>query len=107
MTAIAKDGKQYPLTPGFAINMKDSSFRNIPDTVIAQNLIVRFEKLGDESSGVLNIGIKETSNLNDLMTLKVYAFPMIALVWLGIIIMVFGLIMSLIQRVKKVKMTAI
>lgn len=107
MTAISKDGKQYPLTPGFAINMKDSSFRNIPDTAIAQSLIVRFEKLGDESSGQLNIGIKETSNLNDLMTLKVYAFPMIALVWLGIIIMVIGLIMSLVQRVKKVKMSAV
>jgi cytochrome c-type biogenesis protein CcmF len=107
MTAISKDGKQYPLYPAFAINMKDSAFRNLPDTAIAQSLIVRFEKLGEESSGKLNIGIKETANLNDLMTLKVYSFPMIWLVWLGIIIMVIGLLLSVIQRVKKVKMTAV
>ncbi|MEP6846683.1 MAG: cytochrome c biogenesis protein CcsA, partial [Panacibacter sp.] len=107
MTVIAKDGRLYPLTPGFAINMQDSSFRNLPDTVIAQSLIVRFDKLGDEKSGKLQIGIKETSNLNDLMTLKVYEFPMIALVWMGIIVMVTGFIMSIIQRVKKVKMTAV
>ncbi|CAN5390394.1 cytochrome c biogenesis protein CcsA [soil metagenome] len=107
MTVISKDGRQYPLTPGFAINMQDSSFRNLPDTVIAQSLVVRFDKLGDETNGNLQIGIKETSNLNDLMTLKVYEFPMIALVWIGIIVMVIGLIMSIIQRIKKVKLTAV
>jgi cytochrome c-type biogenesis protein CcmF len=107
MMAISKDGKRYPLTPGFAINIQDSSYRNLPDTVIAQSLIVRFDKLGDDGAGKLNIGIRETSNLNDLMTLKVYAFPMIALVWLGIIIMVLGFILSIVQRVKRVKMTAV
>jgi cytochrome c-type biogenesis protein CcmF len=103
MTVISKDGRKYPLTPGFAINMHDSSFRNMPDTVIAQSLIVRFDKLGNGDTGDMQIGIKETSNLNDLMTLKVYEFPMIALVWIGIIVMVIGFILSLVQRVKRVK----
>ncbi len=64
MTVIAKDGRKYPLTPGFTVNLKDSSVRNLPDTVIAQNLIVRFDKISDETTGKIQIGIKETKTLN-------------------------------------------
>ncbi len=107
MTVIAKDGRKYPLTPGFAVNLKDSSVRNLPDTVIAQSLIVRFDKISDETNGKIQIGIKETKALNDLMTLKVYKFPLIGLVWLGIIIMVTGLIMSVVQRSKQNKLSLV
>jgi len=104
MTVISKDGRKYPLTPGFAINLHDTTVRNLPDTVIAQSLIVRFDKINDEATGKMQIGIKETSNLNDLMTLKVYRFPFIGTVWLGIIIMVTGLVMSMVQRAKQSKL---
>jgi len=107
MTVISKDGRHYPAYPAFAINVHDSSFRNLPDTVIAQSLIVRFEKVSDETMDKLQIGIKETSNLNDLMTLKVYKFPFIAMVWLGVIVMVTGLIMSVVQRVKRNNLSAV
>jgi cytochrome c-type biogenesis protein CcmF len=107
MTVIANDGRKYAVTPGFAINMHDSSFRNLPDTVIAQSLIVRFEKINDEKMIKIQIGIKETGNLNDLMTLKVYKFPFIGLVWLGVIIMVIGFIMSIVKRVKQNKFSAV
>jgi len=107
MTVVSKDGRKYSVYPAFTINVRDSSFRNLPDTVIAQSLIVRFEKVSDETMNKIQIGIKETSNLNDLMTLKVYQFPFIGMVWLGIIIMVTGLVMSLVQRVKKSKLSAV
>ena len=107
MTVTAKDGRLYPASPGFAINMTDSSIRNLPDTVIAQNLVIRFDKISDETTGKLQIGIKETSNLNDLMTVKVYEFPFIIIVWLGVIIMVTGLLMSMAQRIKKSKLSAV
>ena len=55
----------------------------------------------------IQIGVKETSNLNDLMTLKVYKFPFIAMVWLGVILMVTGLIMSIVQRVKRNNLSAV
>ncbi len=105
MTVIAKDGRKYPVQPGFAINMKDSTIRNLPDTVIAQSLILRFNKITDETTGAMQIGIKETQNLNDLMTLKVYQFPWIGVVWIGVIIMVIGLLMSMVQRIKKSKLS--
>jgi len=43
---------------------------------------------------------KKNKILNDLMTLKVYQFPFIGLVWMGVIIMVAGLLMSMWQRIK-------
>jgi len=107
MTVVSKDGRQYPVYPAFTINVHDSSFRNLPDTVIAQSLIVRFEKISDETMNKIQIGVKETSNLNDLMTLKVYKFPFIAMVWLGVILMVTGLIMSIVQRVKRNNLSAV
>lgn len=101
MTVVSKDGRTYNATPGFAINVHDSSFRNLPDTVVAQNLILRFERPVDETMSKLQIGVRETSNLNDLMTLKVYEFPFIGLVWLGVIIMVTGILMSVVKRIKQ------
>ncbi|HNP24045.1 MAG TPA: cytochrome c biogenesis protein CcsA [Panacibacter sp.] len=107
MMVIAKDGKRYPVRPGFAVNMSSSSIRNFPDTVMAQNLVIRFDKIVDDHSGQLQIGIKETSNLNDLMTLKVYDFPFIGLVWIGIIVMVFGFLMSVYQRIQKPELSTV
>ncbi len=107
MTVTAKDGRMYPVNPGFAINLKDSSIRNLPDTVIAQSLVVRFDKIADETIGKFQIGIKESNNLNDLMTVKVYQFPFIIVVWLGVIIMVTGLLMSMVQRIKKSKLSVV
>ncbi len=107
MTVTAKDGRLYPLNPGFAINLVDSSIRNLPDTVMAQSLIVRFDKIADETTGKFQIGVKETSNLTDLMTVKVYEFPFINVVWLGIIVTVTGLLMSMVQRIKKSKLSVV
>jgi cytochrome c-type biogenesis protein CcmF len=107
MTVVAKDGRRYPAYPSFTINVHDSSYRNLPDTVIAQNLILRFEKVSDEAMNKIQIGVKETSNLNDLMTLKVYQFPVISMVWLGVIVMVIGLIMSIVHRARQGRLSAV
>ena len=99
MTVISKEGKQYAAHPGIAI--KGQQLRVITDTVVAQSLILRFNKVLDEKAGKLEIGVKETGNITDLLTLKVYEFPMINLLWMGIVVMVVGFILSIIQRVKK------
>ena len=101
ITVITKDGRRYGAAPMIAL--KDSSLRNLPDTVVAQSLVIRFNKLLDEKQGKLEIGVKEDTSMTDLMTLKVYEFPFINVLWIGIIIMVIGFIMSLIQRVKQNK----
>jgi cytochrome c-type biogenesis protein CcmF len=97
MTVISKDGMRYRAMPVFAL--KDNTLRIIPDTVIAQSLIIRFNRLADVNQGKLELGIKEDKSVQDIITLKVYQFPFINLLWMGIIIMVTGFIMSIAQRV--------
>lgn len=101
MTVISKEGKQYRAFPGIAL--KGQELRSLPDSVISQSLVLKFNKVIDQDSGKLEIGVKESGNITDLITLKVYQFPMINLLWLGIVIMVIGFIMSIIQRVKQIQ----
>ncbi len=105
MTVITKDGRQYEANPGMAIKT-DSFIRNLPDSVIAQSLVLRFDKVVDPKKGILEIGVKESSILTDLLTLKVYQFPFISLLWLGVMIMVVGFIISIFYRNKTNKLSS-
>ena len=98
MTVISKDGRRYPVKPGIAL--KGEAFRNITDTVQSQSLVLKFNKVIDQKTGKLEIGVKESSAITDLITLKVYEFPMINILWLGVMVMVVGFVMSIIQRLK-------
>lgn len=99
MEVISKEGGKYIAAPGLAIK-STNEVRLIYDTVLAQNLILSFNKVIDAKTGKIEIGVKENDSLTSLLTLKVLEFPMIKLLWLGVIIMVVGLIMSIIHRVK-------
>ena len=98
MTVIAKDGREYKAMP--VVALKDNVLRNIPDTVIAQSLVIRFNKLADADNSKIELGIKEDQSIQDIITLKVYQFPFINVLWIGIIIMVTGFILSIVQRVR-------
>jgi cytochrome c-type biogenesis protein CcmF len=97
----ARDGRKYAAMPGIAID--NSSIRQISDTVVAQSLVLQFNKVIDQDKGILQMGVKESGSITDLITLKVYEFPMINILWLGVIVMVVGFVMSIIQRYKTIK----
>ncbi|RXK85810.1 cytochrome c biogenesis protein CcsA [Filimonas effusa] len=105
MTVIAKDGRMYPATPGIAL--KGNEMRSLPDTVVSQGLILKFNKVIDAAKGRLEIGVKEDKTMSDLLTLKVYEFPFINILWIGVIVMVTGFVMSMVQRMRKPKMAAV
>lgn len=98
ISVVTKDGRRYPVKPGLAL--KGMELRNITDTVHAQSLVVQFNKVLDQKTGKLELGIKESGAITDLITLKVYEFPMINVLWLGVVVMVIGFGMSVYQRVK-------
>lgn len=98
ITVTAKDGRMYKATPRMVV--KDGVLTHKIDTVRAQNLILSFTKLSDEKKGTIEIGIKESNKITDLITLKVFEFPMINFLWFGIIVMMIGFVMSTVQRVK-------
>ncbi len=99
MTVISKDGRRYPVNPGIAL--KGMELRSLTDTVPSQSLVLSFNKVLDQKTGRLELGVKESSTITDLITLKVYEFPLINVLWLGVVVMVIGFVMSMIQRIRR------
>lgn len=99
MTIVSKDGRRYPARPGIAID--GQQMRAITDTVRSQSMVLKFNRVVDPAAGKLEIGVKESGAITDLLTLKVYEFPMINILWLGVMVMVVGFIMSIVQRQQK------
>ncbi len=72
-----------------------------PDTLIQENLVVQLQKNeGDHA----DLGIRESEIPVPYVTLKVYKFPFINLVWLGTIITVIGFFVSALNRRRKKKL---
>ncbi|TAF52560.1 MAG: cytochrome c assembly protein, partial [Sphingobacteriia bacterium] len=103
LTVLSKEGKRYAASPGIAL--KGNQLRVLPDSVVSQSLVLQFNKVIDQASGKLEIGIKESGRITDLITLKVYEFPMINLLWLGIVVMVVGFVLSILQRLRAARVT--
>lgn len=97
LTIITKDSMRYTANPVFYI--KNNILNKIADTVFAQNLAIILNGVVDNK---LQIGIKESSSLVPFVSLKVYEFPQINILWLGTLIMITGFIMSIVRRAKLV-----
>lgn len=71
---------------------------NIPfgDTATAESLVVQLQKITPDGA---ELGIKESDAVLQYVTLKAYKFPFINLVWLGTIVMVIGVLMSMWRRI--------
>ncbi|HQW91804.1 MAG TPA: cytochrome c biogenesis protein CcsA [Ferruginibacter sp.] len=96
ITLISKDSLRYPASP--LIHIDEFGLNQVDDTVYAQNMYVKFAGVTDNRR--IKIGIKESDKLIQYVTLKAYVFPYINLVWLGLIIMAMGVIMSAVKRAK-------
>src|ERR1043166_7268528 len=93
------NGTTYTSEP-LLINRKGNLFA-YPDTVISESLILRLNKtVGDKPGNYrAEIGIKESNAVLEYITLKAYKFPFINLLWLGVIITVIGIIISMVRRI--------
>lgn len=94
ITVVSKDSIRFSAMP--AIQIIDSLVVQADDTLYAQNLYLRFVGVSDDHK--IRIGIKESDKLIDFVTVKSYVFPYINLVWLGLVIMAFGIVMSMAKR---------
>ena len=61
-------------------------------------MFFRFAGVSDNQK--VKIGVKESDSMIDFVTVKSYIYPYVNLVWLGLIVMAIGLIMSMIKRGK-------
>jgi cytochrome c-type biogenesis protein CcmF len=65
------------------------------DTLTAENLIVQLQKVDGKK---VQLGLKESEAIMQYVTLKAYKFPFINLVWLGTILTVIGILISMFHR---------
>ena len=94
ITVVSKDSMHYHAMP--LLQVDEFGIVHTDDTLYAQNLFVRF--MGVSNDKKIRIGTKLTDKMIDFVTVKSYMFPYINLVWLGLIIMAVGLMMSMIKR---------
>ena len=92
----SKNGTTYTLTPRLATAKGETLM--IPDTITAENLVIRLQKAGADKR--IELGVKESSAVMKYVTLKAYKFPFIRLLWLGVIITAIGILMSMIHRIQ-------
>jgi cytochrome c-type biogenesis protein CcmF len=102
ITVYGQDGSRHKAYPALSIQNQQINF--IDDTVFSQNLYLDFG--GIASNKKFKINSKETDKLTDFITLKAYYFPYINLVWLGLVIMSTGFVVSLVSRVRAQKVWA-
>lgn len=99
ITVVSKEGSRFTAQP--LLHVKDCGIYSVPDTVMAQSLILQFVQVKDQAKGLLEIGVRESTSVLDFVTLKAYEFPFINVLWLGVVVMVVGIVMSIVQRVKQ------
>jgi cytochrome c-type biogenesis protein CcmF len=95
ITFVSKDSFHYRAMP--LIRADNLGLAQTDDTIYAQNLYVRFVGVVNEGHKI-KLGIKESETPIDFVTVKAYVFPYINFVWLGLIVMAIGIIVSMIQR---------
>lgn len=99
ISVISKEGNRFSLQP--LLQVVNGRVQYQPDTVMAQSLVVNFNQVKNQETGILELGVKESNVVLDFITLKVYEFPFINLLWIGVIVMVVGFVMSIVQRLKR------
>lgn len=102
MTAYSQSGTSYKLYPGLTISNMTIDF--LDDTSITQNLFVRFS--GITNDGKFKIGTKEHDVPTEFIAVKTYVFPYINMVWMGLVIMVVGFLVSMLHRANAPKWMA-
>ena len=95
LTITDNDKEQYKAAPMILID--SMGINQVDDTVYAQNLYIKFAGVSSDQKKI-KIGVKESDKMIDFVTLKAYIFPYINLVWIGLVVMAIGLIMSMIRR---------
>ena len=93
---ISKDSQQYSMYP--LLFVKDNLIHREADTLYAQNLAVQLGTVMNNKK--IQLLIKESSDMVPFVSLKVYVFPQINLVWAGILVMMTGFVISIVNRRK-------
>lgn len=96
ITVYAKDSSRYSAEP--LLILRGNNIMPVADTVISQSLVLAFS--GAEADGI-KLGVKESNSVLQYVTLKAYQFPMINVLWFGILLMTFGFLLASWNHIQK------
>ncbi len=91
---VASKSNGTYITEPILISRGEQSYL-LPDTINGEGVIFQLRYATGDSA---NVAVKNTNSIVDYVTLKVYKFPFISLLWIGVIITVVGFLMSMINR---------
>jgi len=94
ITVVSRDTMRYTASP--VMYVRDNQLRYVIDTVFAQDLALRFNKVS--ADGKIELGTRESTDIVPFIAVKVLEFPQINILWFGTIIMIIGFVMSLLWR---------
>jgi cytochrome c-type biogenesis protein CcmF len=103
VTVVTRDSMRYTAYP--ALYIKDNIPHFLNDTVFAQNLALRFDKVVEGKK--IELGIKESEQMVPFIALKVLEFPQINILWIGTIIMIIGFVMSILWRRRRTSLSKV
>ena len=99
LTIVGRDSIRYTASP--VLYVKDNRAQFVVDTVFAQSLAVRLNRITDDQR--IELAMKESSDMVPFIAMKVLEFPQINVLWIGTIVMVTGFVMSLLWRRKQAR----
>jgi cytochrome c-type biogenesis protein CcmF len=98
-------GEQRTLRPVYLV-MQDRSVQYIENRVGEWGLKVAFTKM-DVNTGNINLAVEGVDVMpEDWVVVQAYAKPFISLVWVGIILMTGGFVVSIVRRARDVQFDA-
>ncbi len=98
LTVHTLEGAPQELRPVFII--RGSEVAQVDDTSKSLNAYTRFANVLPQKDAAI-IQVKQSDMKNDWIVLKVLIFPWINMLWLGVIVMVLGFMLSLFNRATK------
>ncbi len=99
LTAYDLKGIIGTITPEYAIH-NGAYQQSSEDTLSAIGLFARFTAIHPDD-GTIELELKQTDPKDDYIVLKALVFPYINVLWMGIVVMVFGFMLSAYNRYQK------
>ncbi|MFT3823613.1 MAG: cytochrome c biogenesis protein CcsA [Chitinophagaceae bacterium] len=96
LTVTTRDSRRLTAKPIYYL--QNGEVRQINDSLFSQGVEVRFSRVADNRR--IEIGVKESTKLVPFIALKILQFPFINLVWLGTLVIMIGVGMSIVYRLK-------
>lgn len=93
---FSKTGTSYSLTSRLAV--AKGELMSLPDTVTSESLVLQLQKVNDGKE--IELGVKESGAVMKYVTIKAYKFPLIRVLWLGVVVTAVGILMSMVHRIR-------